>query len=277
MPPTPLSPTDPRHWLAAWILISLFVGGVSSWVNVWRRRWQGRAWIDRCDEPRADWRGPSEQLALVLAWLWLGLHLASKFAAEGAIKSSGITHSGLWLVVALSGGTTLLLIALLLGNDWRASRRFGLKWRPWARALSDGWFGFQLAILPMSIAMAVMAPFRTRDTQNPLLTLLSDNLDPVTIALVVFIAVVIAPLSEELIFRVILQGGLRTFLPAWFVIPLVAVGFAAIHGPVDGPALLPLSLVLGCVFERRHNYATVVVIHGLFNATMLALSLLTVE
>ena len=41
--------------------------------------------------------------------------------------------------------------------------------------------------------------------------------------------------------------------------------------------LLPLSLVLGCVFERRHNYATVVVIHGLFNATMLALALLTVE
>lgn len=277
MPPTQLSPTDPRHWLTAWLLISLLVGGVSSWVKVWRRRWRGQAWIDPSDEPRADWRGPSERLALLLAWLWLGLHLASKLGAEGGVKSSGITHSALWSVVALSGGTTMLLSALLMGNDWRAARRFGLKWRPWASALSDGWFGFQLAILPMSCAMALMAPFRTRDTQNPLLTLLSDNLDLVTITLVVFIAVVIAPLSEELIFRVILQGGLRTFLPAWLVIPLVAVGFAAIHGSVDGPALLPLSLVLGCIFERRHNYATVVVIHGLFNATMLALSLLTVE
>ena len=277
MPPTPFSPNDPRHVLAAWLLISLIYCGVSAWVKVWRRRQQQLSWLDRCDEPRAAWTGGSERLALLLAWLWFGLHLASKIAPEVASKPRGITHAALWSVVALSGGTTLLLIALLLGTDWRSARQFGLKGRPLASPLRDGWFGFQLAILPMAVAMVVMAPFRTRDTQNPLLTLLSDNLDPVTIALVVFIAVVIAPLSEELIFRVILQGWLRTVLPARWAIPFVAVSFAAIHGPVDGPALLPLSLVLGGVFERRHSYATVVVIHGLFNATMLALALLTVK
>ena len=277
MPPTPFSPNDPRHVLAAWLLISLIYCGVSAWVKVWRRRQQQLSWLDRCDEPRAAWTGGSERLALLLAWLWFGLHLASKIAPEVASKPRGITHAALWSVVALSGGTTLLLIALLLANDWRSVRQFGLKVRPLASPLRDGWFGFQLAILPMAVAMVVMTPFRTRDTQNPLLTVLADNLDPITIALVVFIAVVIAPLSEELIFRVILQGWLRTVLPARGAIPLVAVSFAAIHGPVDGPALLPLSLVLGGVFERRHSYATVVVIHGLFNATMLALALLTVK
>ncbi len=277
MPPTQFSFADPRAVLGAWLLLSLLYGGVSAWVKVCQRRDQQLPWLERCDEPRAAWTGGSERLALLLAWLWFGLHLASKIAPEVVAKPREITHAALWTVVALSGGTTLLLIALLLGNDWRSSRQFGLKGRPLASPLRDGWFGFQLAILPMAVAMAVMAPFRTRDTQNPLLTLLADNLDPVTIALVVFIAVVIAPLSEELIFRVILQGWLRTMLPARWVIPLVAVSFAAIHGPVDGPALLPLSLVLGCVFERRHSYVTVVVIHGLFNATMLALSLLTVE
>ena len=264
--------------MAAWLLMSLVCLGVAVWVKVWQRQRQGLSWLDRCDEPRATWTGGSERLALLLAWLWFGLHLASKIAPEvAAVKPRGITHAALWSVVALSGGTTLLLIALLMGNDGRSVRQFGLKGRPLARPLRDGWFGFQLAILPMAIAMVAMAPFRTRDTQNPLLTLLSDNANPGTIALIVFIAVVIAPLSEELIFRVILQGWLRTVLPARWAIPLVAVSFAAIHGPVDGPALLPLSLVLGCVFERRHSYATVVVIHGLFNATMLALSLLTVE
>jgi len=257
--------------------MSLVYGGISVWVKVWQRRQQGLSWLDRCDEPRAAWIGGSERLALLLAWLWFGLHLASKIAPEVASKPRGITHAALWSVVALSGGTTLLLIALLLANDWRSVRLFGLKGRPLASPLRHGWFGFQLAILPMAVAMIAMAPFRTRDTQNPLLTLMTDNLDPITIALVVLIAVVIAPLSEELIFRVILQSWLRTVLPARWVIPFVAVSFAAIHGPVDGPALLPLSLVLGCVFERRHNYATVVVIHGLFNATMLALALLTVE
>ena len=277
MPPTQFSPIDPRQLLTAWLMMSLVFGGLSAWVNVWQRRRQQLGWIDRCDEPRAAWTGDSERWALLLAWLWFGLHLGSKIAPEVAAKPSGITHAALWSVVVLSGGTTLLLIALLMGHDRRAENPFGLNWRPLASPLRDGWFGFQLSILPMAVAMALMAPFRTRDTQNPLLTLLSDNLDPATVALVVFGAVVMAPLSEELIFRVILQGWLRTLLPARWAIPLVAVSFAAIHGPVDGPALLPLSLVLGCVFERRHSYATVVVIHGLFNATMLALSLLTVE
>lgn len=272
-----MSPDVLRYFLAAWLLMSLLYGGVSVWVKVWQRRRQGLSWLDRCDEPRAAWTGGSERLALLLAWLWFGLHLASKIAPEvAAAKPRGLTHAALWTFVALSGGTTLLLIALLLGNDWRSAKLFGLKGRPLASPLRDGWFGFQLAILPMAVAMLAMVPFRTRDTQNPLLTTLADNLDPVTIALVVFNAVVVAPLSEELIFRVILQGWLRTVLPARWAIPLVAVSFAAIHGPVDGPALLPLSLVLGCIFERRHNYATVVVIHGLFNATMLALALLTV-
>ena len=272
-----MSPDVLRYFLAAWLLMSLLYGGVSVWVKVWQRRRQGLSWLDRCDEPRAAWTGGSERLALLLAWLWFGLHLASKIAPEvAAAKPRGLTHAALWTFVALSGGTTLLLIALLLGNDWRSAKLFGLKGRPLASPLRDGWFGFQLAILPMAVAMLAMVPFRTRDTQNPLLTTLADNLDPVTIALVVFNAVVVAPLSEELIFRVILQGWLRTLLPARWAIPLVAVSFAAIHGPVDGPALLPLSLVLGCIFERRHNYATVVVIHGLFNATMLALALLTV-
>jgi hypothetical protein len=64
-------------------------------------------------------------------------------------------------------------------------------------------------------------------------------------------------------------------MPARVAIPFVAIVFAAVHGPVDGIALLPLALILGYSFDRRQSYLTVVVIHGLFNATMLALAMLS--
>lgn len=256
-------------------MISLFIGGVSSWVTVWRRSCRQQPWLDRCEEPRAAWTFLSERLALLLACLWLGLHLASQFILATKAKTSELSNAGLIQVAVVSGGTTLLLIALLVGSGRLSAADFGLKWQPLMSQLRDGWFGFKLAILPMAVTMALTTPLRTFDTQNPLLKLLAGDHEYVTLALIVFVAAVVAPLSEELIFRVILQGSLSTVMPTLLAIPIVAVAFSAVHGPVDGLALLPLALVLGSVFQRRHSYVAVVVIHGLFNATMLALALLS--
>ena len=221
------------------------------------------------------WAYLPERLALLLACLWLGLHLASQIGVSSKLKSPELSSEGLILGVVIGGATTLMLIALLAGSGRQSAADFGLKWKPLASQWGDGWFGFRLAILPMAATLALTAPLRTRDTQNPLLKLLADDPGFISLALIVFIAAVIAPLSEELIFRVILQGSLTTVMPARLAIPLVAVAFSVVHGPVDGLALLPLALVLGCVFHRRHSYLAVVVIHGLFNATMLALALLS--
>ena len=270
-----LSPTDPRLLVTAWLLISLLFGGVSSWVTVWQRCRHQQPWLDHQVEPRAAWAEFPVRLALLLACLWLGLHLASPFLLAMQEQATDLSNTNLIQAVVTSGGTTLLLIALLVGSGRPSAGDFGLKWQPLLSQLRDGWFGFKLAILPMAVSMALTTPLRTRDSQNPLLRLLADRPEYVTLALIVFIAAVLAPLSEELIFRVILQGTLTTVMPARLAIPIVAVAFSAVHGPVDGLALLPLALVLGCVFHRRHSYLSVVVIHGLFNATMLALAMLS--
>jgi membrane protease YdiL (CAAX protease family) len=107
------------------------------------------------------------------------------------------------------------------------------------------------------------------------LTLLADSPDPLTVTLICITAAIMAPLSEEMMFRVVLQGALTRFSQPRIAIPVTAVAFAAIHGPIDGIALVPLALILGYVFDRRHSYVSVLVIHGLFNATMLTLALLT--
>ena len=127
----------------------------------------------------------------------------------------------------------------------------------------------------MACTTILTTPLRNHETQNVLLRLLSESLGLDVLAAILFLAVVVAPLSEELIFRVLLQGALGSVMPARVAIPFVAIVFAAVHGPVDGIALLPLALILGYSFDRRQSYLTVVVIHGLFNATMLALAMLS--
>ncbi len=275
MPTTEISPADPRPLVTTWLLIALFVGGVTSWATVWRRHCQQQPWLDRCEEPRATWTFLSERLALLLACLWLGLHLVPQFVVDPELKSQELSNAGLILAIVIGGGTTLMLIALLAGSGRLSAADFGLKWKPLTGQLHDGWFGFKLTILPMTVALAMTIPLKTPELQHPLLKLLAHDPDHVKLALIVFLAVVIAPLSEELIFRVILQSTLSRIVRPRLAILAVAVFFSAVHGPVDALTLLPLALVLGSVFHRRHSYLAVVVIHGLFNATMLALALLS--
>lgn len=212
---------------------------------------------------------------LLLACLWFGLHLAARFAPSAAPIPIVLTNSVLIQEAVVKLGTTLVLIGLLAGSGRQSLGEFGLKWSPLSNQIRDGWFGFKLAILPMAATMALVAPLRTQDSQNPLLRLLANDPEYVTLSLIILVAAIIAPLSEELIFRVILQGSLSTVMPSRLTIPIVAVAFSAVHGPVDGLALFPLALLLGYVFQQRHSYMAVVVIHSLFNATMLALQLLT--
>lgn len=278
MPPIELTPLDTlRLTIAGTLALWLLLGGIAEWWLLW----QGQQRFRLDESRRASWASSTEQIAVALAFLWLGLHLSARVAPAKAVAPAkdaverAVSHLDLLQVLALSGGTTLLLAALLLTDKLQPAERFGFRWQPWREQLQDAWHGFRLALPPMAATMALTAPLRSSDTQNPLLTLLANQPDPLMIALIIVIAAVIAPLSEELIFRVILQGSLTTVMPPKLAIPIVAVAFAAVHGLVDGVALLPLALVLGILFHRTHSYLTVVVIHGLFNATMLTLALLT--
>lgn len=82
-----------------------------------------------------------------------------------------------------------------------------------------------------------------------------------------------APLYEELMFRVMLQGTLEK---SWS--PAVSNGlssalFAALHG-WDFAPIFALSLVLGYLHSRTRSYFAVVWMHALFNGfNLLALAL----
>jgi membrane protease YdiL (CAAX protease family) len=52
-----------------------------------------------------------------------------------------------------------------------------------------------------------------------------------------------------------------------------AVVFSVVHGQLDGVALIPLALLLGCLYDRQHRFLPVFVAHAFFNLTNIVLAL----
>ena len=140
--------------------------------------------------------------------------------------------------------------------------------------LRDGAFALLLALPPTAVGFAATLPYRTVEGANPLLvSLLEDS--AATWALVVVSSVLLAPIGEELLFRGLFQGSLRTAgAPAVPAVIGVALLFAAVHPPQDWAPLFALACVLGWSRERTGSVRPAVIAHALFNSLMLAWVLL---
>lgn len=242
------------------------------WMDLLNSQRISRRWMEWCDEPRSNWSLFNERLVVVLVLGWLCLMVTLKLTRDD--EPVPLKTGNLIAQLVLSGGIAVMLLAILLTAD-RPASEYGLATQPFYLRIRDGIRGYLLSLLPMAAMMLITLPMRTPDKQNPLLRLLIDNSSLTDITLICILAVIIAPACEELMFRVILQGWLTGIAGPAMAIPIVVVVFAAIHGLADGIALIPLAAVLGYVFHRRHSYLSVVVIHALFNGTMVVLQVLT--
>lgn len=167
----------------------------------------------------------------------------------------------------------------VLGLEWDAevtpgAADFGITQLNFGRQVADGVLGFIACIAPVLLVRLSTLWMQEPGGQHPFLKLLMENPEPLTIALIALAAVVLAPLVEEMIFRVMLQGWLQTVIsPRWAIVS-VAVLFCFVHGFPDSLALMPLALILGAMYYRRYSYISVVVVHMLFNGVNLLLALI---
>lgn len=119
--------------------------------------------------------------------------------------------------------------------------------------------------------------------------------------LIFVVAVVIAPLIEELLFRGLFQTMIRTFLEArilngkktlsdvsvsmpsrefeignraWLAISITSALFAVAHAnPAHWPALFVIGLCMGYAYEKSGSLLRPVFIHAFFNATIIIATL----
>jgi len=169
----------------------------------------------------------------------------------------------------------VLMGLLAFGTPIRAAD-FGLNRGTTAGDIAAGLLGFVAAWLPVvAVNLAIYhAGFRSEGDVHPFFKILEGP----TIGWIVFGAVILAPLTEELLYRVIIQGWLETRLSPWIAILFVSIWFAAIHsneGRPDAIPLFPLALTLGYLYYRRHSLLATFTMHAAFNAANLILALLT--
>lgn len=104
------------------------------------------------------------------------------------------------------------------------------------------------------------------DAPQDLISVFSDTSSPFVVAGMLLVACVLAPLSEELMFRAGLYRYLRQRLGRAPALLLSSVCFGALHGNWAG--FLPLAvlgMILAVVYEATGSIRVVIVAHSLFN------------
>lgn len=259
-----------RAQLAVGIVLLLMTGSLALWLRMLTGRRSRDPLFEQAPVPHAA----PPRWAVAASIAWIGFALFARLQADASGSSPQI-HDGLAFSALVDSLARVLIMAILLFG----TGDFGPKdvgWPPsdWARSFSLALEGFLLSLLPTAILQALLFPFRDEETQHSLLRLLDTSTSAWTLLALVLAAVLLAPLAEELMFRVTLQGWLRRRVGSMGSIVLGGVIFASVHGWRDGLALLPLACILGTVYDRRPDLIVVFTVHALFNATNLALAML---
>ena len=266
--------------LPAILTLLLCVGSVGAW-GKWVSAWQGGS------EPlfpiRCQQRQKLPQISVALGALFLCLPVAAglgdafdRLTGPGAAEPPReTTLLDVQIQLAFNLFATTLLGATLLGSRDSAERN-GIVLRDFGRQLRNAGLGFLLAIGPVYVVLIIseMTGLRGSDPEHELLRMLTTEGTWRNWLWVSVTAIIAAPLAEELLFRLLLQGWLEERLPPVAAIAISSLLFCLVHRFPDSLALLPLALVLGYVQYRRRSYLTVFGIHALFNAVNLLLTAL---
>jgi len=126
----------------------------------------------------------------------------------------------------------------------------------------------RLLIVVISIGISGEPP-----DSHPFLEMLEAGVSVPTILMILVMAVFVAPIVEELQFRVVILGGIAQLGKPVLALIASSILFSFAHGFPDSIALIPLALALGYTYLRRRSYVTVMLVHFLFNGFNMILAL----
>ena len=206
------------------------------------------------------------------------------------------------VISSLANGILLVVVPLVLRGTSRAGLRdLGLNRAGLAKNVLIGTVAF-LIVTPCVYVVFFLALKVFPSSQHPLMEMLVNEMSPGKVALALVSAIVLAPITEELLFRAVLQGWLtrlfarmgggdqltdvegtttpngaspdvpldnRRHRPRSSTLPVVLTSlfFAAVHAPqMPAPiALFFLSVALGVLYQRTGSLIPSITLHALFN------------
>ncbi|MBV9672568.1 MAG: CPBP family intramembrane metalloprotease [Verrucomicrobia bacterium] len=161
----------------------------------------------------------------------------------------------------------------MIARDISVPQAFGLNRLNLVKILTWG-LGLLIAALPLIAATSVLVSALMKvspenDTQE-IVKIFEHLSDPIKRIPLIFLAVVVAPLAEEFVFRGYIYGVLKKYFGPIASLVFTSTLFAVIHLHI--PSLLPL-FVLACVltlsYELSGSLLVPMTMHALFNAITL--------
>ena len=118
----------------------------------------------------------------------------------------------------------------------------------------------------------VVGKFRGETPKQRIVQGIQETRDPVVLALLIGFGVLIAPVTEEVVYRGFLQGLLRPLCGTRAAIAVAAACFSLVHGEAGVVVpLFMLGLLLGWLYERAGHIGVPIVVHAAHNALTFAL------
>jgi membrane protease YdiL (CAAX protease family) len=190
------------------------------------------------------------------------------------------------IVMSLGAIATIAIMMFLAHVHFsRRLKGFGLNIRTIVKDFFMAFFNL-LAVWPLILAAVTITIFFVKlfsgqeyqMQQHQQLEMVTEYPQLPLRIMIVFVAVVIAPLLEEMIFRGFVQTTIRSFInirnSAWPAIAASSVFFAIMHAdPAHWPALFVLGVCLGYSYEKSGSLFRPIFIHLLFNAASVTIVL----
>jgi uncharacterized protein len=208
----------------------------------------------------------------------------SKDESWQMITSLGILHS------CFIGGALLARSLMRSAPDWLGERQSQAAAPPAPFKGSTLFAGIVVFFITLTVvhplnqlSNAILLHLGLPTTIQDQVQFLHTAQSPIALVLFALFAVVLAPISEELIFRGGLFRYLRTRVPRWVALLLPAVIFAGphvnsqtLHGLNSVLPLIGLAVVFSLAYERTGRIAVPIIAHALFNLHTVVLVLLGV-
>lgn len=280
--------------VATALMLLLFTGSLTTWLFIWRRVGRHGVLLKYVPRLNVPWRGID---VLLIAVFYIS---AQVVAAAAALAAAGVDREkvdmekmlptpGFLLGVALANVVTAAVAVVWLRRV-RGAGAADLGWtgRSAVKDVSLGLLGLLTAAAPVYTVQSILIQWFPK--YHPIVESLERDGHASSFAMATLVTVVAAPLVEEIVFRLALQGWLearerrwRRRYNLWRGLPrglppilISSFVFAAVHfsaGPAP-VALFFLALVLGYLYQRTHRILPSIVTHAAFNATSMVMLML---
>lgn len=225
----------------------------------------GRVFLRGDGRVGESWVGAIDALVAIVMVAWFVMMGRDALTDDGdrAVEFGHIV-SGAVIYASL----VVFLAGLLIYRNLPPTDVFGLGSMGFARALGRSllWLGAAYPLLMLVQAMVYGAAGGQMSPQE-VVEFLQNAETPRDRFAVLAMAVVVAPVAEEMIFRGYLYPVGKKYFGAFVSMAATSLLFAVLHGHLGSiPALFTLAMCLGLTYEKSGTLMVPMIMHAVFNA-----------